>query len=308
MNKKILIIQLRPGLGDFCMFLPRCHEIALNNPNYDITVLTKKNTKADQLLFHDHLIKNVAFIDDNKRKMKLKDLFLFLKKNNFHKVYSYQYGPKYFKYIILSRLAGIKEIYFYGVFKKKEDMVMKSIKSNEKWLGINITNFEGKIITPSIKPNHKKIIIGLGASGDNKRWPNNYFIELINKLNKRNEYYFILAGGILEKKYIDEITSISSAKNFISLEKLNILESIEIIKNSDFFVGNDTGFMHVSACLNIKSFCLYGDTPSKDSIYNKNILPILPPGMSETYHDDLAMHKIKPEYVYNIIKEKIFFN
>lgn len=308
MNKKILIIQLRPGLGDFCMFLPRCHEIALNNPNYDITVLTKKNTKADQLLFHDHLIKNVAFIDDNKRKMKLKDLFLFLKKNNFHKVYSYQYGPKYLKYIILSRLAGIKEIYFYGVLKKKEDMVMKSIKSNEKWLGINITNFEGKIITPSIKPDHKKIIVGLGASGDNKRWPNNYFIELINKLNKRNEYYFILAGGVLEKKYIDEITSISSAKNFISLEKLNILESIEIIKNSDFFVGNDTGFMHVSACLNIKSFCLYGDTPSKDSIYNKNILPILPPRMSETYHDDLAMHKIKPEYVYNIIKEKIFFN
>lgn len=308
MNKKILIIQLRPGLGDFCMFLPRCHEIALNNPNYDITVLTKKNTKADQILFHDHLIKNVAFIDDNKRKMKLKDLFLFLKKNNFHKVYSYQYGPKYLKYIILSRLAGIKEIYFYGVLKKKEDMVMKSIKSNEKWLGINITNFEGKIITPSIKPDHKKIIVGLGASGDNKRWPNNYFIELINKLNKRNEYYFILAGGVLEKKYIDEITSISSAKNFISLEKLNILESIEIIKNSDFFVGNDTGFMHVSACLNIKSFCLYGDTPSKDSIYNKNILPILPPRMSETYHDDLAMHKIKPEYVYNIIKEKIFFN
>lgn len=308
MNKKILIIQLRPGLGDFCMFLPRCHEIALNNPNYDITVLTKKNTKADQLLFHDHLIKNVAFIDNNKRKMKLKDLFLFLKKNNFHKVYSYQYGPKYLKYIILSRLAGIKEIYFYGVLKKKEDMVMKSIKSNEKWLGINITNFEGKIITPSIKPDHKKIIVGLGASGDNKRWPNNYFIELINKLNKRNEYYFILAGGVLEKKYIDEITSISSAKNFISLEKLNILESIEIIKNSDFFVGNDTGFMHVSACLNIKSFCLYGDTPSKDSIYNKNILPILPPRMSETYHDDLAMHKIKPEYVYNIIKEKIFFN
>tara|TARA_B100001057_G_scaffold111078_1_gene109165 strand:- start:218 stop:1144 length:927 start_codon:yes stop_codon:yes gene_type:complete len=308
MNKKILIIQLRPGLGDFCMFLPRCHEIALNNPNYDITVLTKKNTKADQLLFHDHLIKNVAFIDDNKRKMKLKDLFLFLKKNNFHKVYSYQYGPKYLKYIILSRLAGIKEIYFYGVLKKKEDMVIKSIKSNEKWLGINITNFEGKIITPSIKPDHKKIIVGLGASGDNKRWPNNYFIELINKLNKRNEYYFILAGGVLEKKYIDEITSISSAKNFISLEKLNILESIEIIKNSDFFVGNDTGFMHVSACLNIKSFCLYGDTPSKDSIYNKNILPILPPRMSETYHDDLAMHKIKPEYVYNIIKEKIFFN
>ena len=79
MSKKILIIQLRPGLGDFCMFLPRCHEIAIHNPNYEITVLTKKNTKADQILFHDHLIKNVSFIDDDEKKMKLKDLFLFLK-------------------------------------------------------------------------------------------------------------------------------------------------------------------------------------------------------------------------------------
>ena len=57
MNKKILIIQLRPGLGDFCMFLPRCHEIALNNPNYDITVLTKKIQKLINYYFTIILLK-----------------------------------------------------------------------------------------------------------------------------------------------------------------------------------------------------------------------------------------------------------
>ena len=64
MSNKILIIQLRPGLGDLCMFLPRCHEIAKANPNHEIYLLTKENTKADQLLKYDTYIKNIVFIDN----------------------------------------------------------------------------------------------------------------------------------------------------------------------------------------------------------------------------------------------------
>ena len=63
--------------------------------------------------------------------------------------------------------------------------------------------------------------------------------------------------------------------------------------------------MHVSACLGIKTFCLYGDTPSEDSKYNKNIYPILPPGVKETYHKDLAMNKIKSNYVYELILQEL---
>ena len=82
-------------------------------------------------------------------------------------------------------------------------------------------------------------------------------------------------------------------------------ESVKEIDGSYFFVGNDTGFMHVSACLGIKTFCLYGDTPSEDSKYNKNIYPILPPGVKETYHKDLAMNKINSNYVYELILQEL---
>jgi len=61
--------------------------------------------------------------------------------------------------------------------------------------------------------------------------------------------------------------------------------------------------MHVSACLGLRTYCLYGDTPSNDSMYNSNIFPILPTGMKEVYHDELAMDKITTERVIEIIKK-----
>ena len=306
MTKRILIIQLRPGLGDLCMFLPRCHEIALNNNKYEITLLTKKNTKADQLLINDPYIKNIEFIDKDNHKKNFLELFKFFKKNKFEKIYSYQYGPKYLKYIFLSKLCGVKKIFYYGIFKKKEDMVKKSILANEEWLNIKITKFNGKIYTVGNKLKLKKtVVIGLGASGDNKRWPNNYFISLIKKLDKYDIFDFILAAGKNEKKIINYVYEHLPNINFISLENLNIKEAVKQINGSVLFVGNDTGFMHVSACLNIKTFCLYGDTPSNDSIYNENIIPILPPGMKSTYHKDLSMSKITSDYVFDIIKNNL---
>lgn len=306
MSKKILIIQLRPGLGDLCMFLPRCHEVAKANPNHEIYLLTKENTKADQLLKYDPYVKNIFFIDKDKKKISFYTLYKFFKINKFKKVYSYQYGPKYLKYILLSKLTFVKELYYYGIFKKKEDMVKKSISANQLWLNINIEKFEGNLfLEKRTERSNKRIIIGLGASGDNKRWPIENYLELIQKLNHLSQFDFILAGGPGEKELINQITKLDIKGNFISLEKLNVEESVKEIDGSYFFIGNDTGFMHVSACLGIKTFCIYGDTPSEDSKYNKNIYPILPPGVKETYHKDLAMNKINTNYVYELILKEL---
>jgi len=298
MTKKIIIIQLRPGIGDLCMFLPRCHEIANKHKDYELTILTKERTRAKYLLQHDPLIKNIQYLDTNGKKKDMTNLFKFFKNNKFQKVYSYQYGPKYLKYVFLSKITGVKEIFYYGVFKKKEGMVRRSILANEKWLDIKINDFIGKIYLQKKKRlPKKKIIKGIGASGDNKRWPTKRYIELIDNLSKYKDYKFLLAGGSGEKFIIKELINSLPKIKFQSLEKLNLMECMEEIQGALFFVGNDTGFMHVSACLNIKTFCLYGDTPSIDSEYNKNIIPILPPGKKIVYHDDLAMNEINVDLV-----------
>ena len=304
MNKKILIIQLRPGLGDLCMFLPRCHEIAEHNKGYKIYLLTKQNTKAEQVLKYDPFISKIIFIDENKKKRSLLSLYRLFKNEKFSKVYSYQYGPKYLKYLFFSKITGVKDYFYYGIFKKKEDMIQRSIFANEKWLNIKIKNFSGKIFYPPPKEKYSNsVVIGIGASGDNKRWPLENFIEIIQELKKLRFEKFILAGGKGERHISEKIISQLAFINFINMENFNVEQCIEEISKCEIFLGNDTGFMHVSACLGLRTYCLYGDTPSNDSMYNSNIFPILPPGMDEVYHDDLAMDKITTERVIEIIKK-----
>ena len=183
-------------------------------------------------------------------------------------------------------------------------MIQRSIIANEKWLNIKIKNFSGKIFYPPPKEKYSNsVVIGIGASGDNKRWPLENFIKIIQELKKLRFEKFILAGGKGERHISEKIISQLAFINFINMEDFNVEQCIEEISKCEIFLGNDTGFMHVSACLGLRTYCLYGDTPSNDSMYNSNIFPILPPGMDEVYHDDLAMDKITTERVIEIIKK-----
>ena len=289
--KKILIIELRPGIGDLCMFLPRFHEIKQKFQNSHITLLTKTRTKAKEILKFDKSIDHIEFIDTGVKKKNIFYLFSLFKKSKFDLVFSYQYGPKYLKYIFLSKIFG-SEVFYYGIFKRKESMMMRAIKSNEVWLDIKINDRSAKIFIKNqsqIKKN--QIIIGLGASGDNKRWPADYFNLLIDYLKNKN-FEFILAGGPGEIKIIDYIKKYHSGIKFISLEKLSLEESLEIIKDAKFHFGNDSGFMHICAALGMTSYCFYGDTPSEDSFYNDKIIPIIPDNFERVYHGSRAMNLI----------------
>ena len=297
--KKILIIELRPGIGDLCMFLPRFHEIKQKFQNSHITLLTKTRTKAKEILKFDKSIDRIEFIDTGVKKKNIFFLFSLLKKGKFDLVFSYQYGPKYLKYIFLSKIFGSK-VFYYGIFKRKESMMMRAIKSNEVWLDIKINDRSAKIfIKNQSKIKKNQIIIGLGASGDNKRWPADYFNLLIDYLKNKN-FEFILAGGPGEIKIIDYIKKYHSGIKFISLEKLSLEESLEIIKDAKFHFGNDSGFMHICAALGMTSYCFYGDTPSEDSVYNHKIIPVIPSGFQKVTHGSNAMSLIAVE---NVIKK-----
>ena len=305
--KNILIVELRPGIGDLCMFLPRFHEISDKYPNSHICLLTKTRTKALELLKFDKKIHKIEFIDEeaSKEKKGIGFLFKLFRDNKFDIVFSYQYGPKYLKYVLLGKLFNAK-VYFYGFFKKKESMMMRAITSNESWLNIKITQRYSKIIIPDqVVPKKMQVVIGVGASGDNKRWPIFKFDQLINYL-KNNGYDIIVAGGPKELEIVNNLKNNHLDVNIISLENFNIEDSIQIIKNAKYHIGNDSGFMHICAALGMKSFCLYGDTPSEDSFYNENIIPIIPNGYQSVTHGSKAMNKIDLEKVIGIFNKNIY--
>ena len=90
--------------------------------------------------------------------------------------------------------------------------------------------------------------------------------------------------------------------------KLTISETLPLIKNCNLYIGNDTGWLHISSALKINCVALFMDSPVMAyGKYSKNISVIVPEGETEesTTHDTLGKNKISFDKVYNKVIELI---
>jgi heptosyltransferase-2 len=309
MNKG-LIIQTRPGVGDLCMFLPYIQQIKEHNKDFQFTLITKKRTAAKQILKYEQSVNQTVYLEDEIlgiTKSKINNFFKilnFIKKNNFSKIYIMHFSIFWF---LVAKISGVKKIYKYGIFKKNVDIYLNALEQNKRWLQDSNLSSQTKIAYPqnNIK-NNNQIIIGIGSSGPTKRWPTENYIELIKKINNKN-IKFYLAGGNneIENQIANKIINEIKDNRIESLCSLSIEEIMPIINSSKLYIGNDTGFMHLSAGLNIPAIGLFGDTPLSYANYTKNIIPIIPKNFETVSHNSMAMNQITIEQVLNEVKKFI---
>ena len=309
MNKG-LIIQTRPGVGDLCMFLPYIQQIKEHNKDFAFTLVTKKRTAAKQILKYDQSINQIVYLEDETiatTKSKINNFFKllnFIKKNNFSKIYIMHFSIFWF---LLAKISGIKNIYKYGILKKNVDIYLNALEQNKRWLQDPNLSSQTKIVYPqNNSKNNNQIIIGIGSSGPTKKWPTENYIELIKKINDKN-IKFYLAGGNneIENQIANKIINEIKENRIDSLCSLSIEEIMPIINSSKLYIGNDTGFMHLSAALNIPAIGLFGDTPLSYAKYNKNIFPIIPENFKTVGHGSMAMNQITIGQVLNEVKKFI---
>jgi heptosyltransferase II len=307
---KALIVQTRPGIGDLCMFLPYIQQIKKHNKDFAFTLVTKKRTAAKQILKYEQSINQIVYLEDETiatTKSKINNFFKllnFIKKNNFSKIYIMHFSIFWF---LLAKISGIKNIYKYGILKKNVDIHLNALEQNKRWLQDPNLSSQTKIVYPqNNSKNNNQIIIGIGSSGPTKKWPIENYIELIKKINDKN-IKFYLAGGNneIENQIANKIINEIKENRIESLCSLSIEEIMPIINSSKLYVGNDTGFMHLSAGLNIPAIGLFGDTPLSYAKYNKNILPIIPENFKTVGHGSMAMNQITISQVLNEVKKFI---
>jgi heptosyltransferase II len=309
MNKG-LIIQTRPGVGDLCMFLPYIQQIKEHNKDFQFTLITKKRTAAKQILKYEPSINQIVYLEDEIleiTKSKINNFFKilsFIKRNNFSKIYIMHFSLFWF---LVAKISGIKNIYKYGILKKNVDIYLNALEQNKRWL--QNTNLSSQTKITYLQNNNKsnnQIIIGIGSSGPTKKWPTENYIELIKRISSKN-ITFYLAGGNNESENQIANKIINEAKEIRveSLCSLSIEEIMPIINSSKLYIGNDTGFMHLSAGLNIPAIGLFGDTPLSYANYTKNILPIIPENFKTVGHNSMAMNKITVDQVFNEVKKFI---
>ena len=308
---KVLVIQPKIGMGDMVIYLPYIHAIS-KKYRTPVSILVKENTRADQLLAEDKHIGEIILLNRTKNNSGIHDglsgffkLSEELKLKKFDKVFIFNSS---IRYLLISKLAGIKNISQYPLFRKKDNIVTSAKIFTENELGeivstqprLNINEDKVNNIKQRFSKEFKHICVGISASGHTKRWDIKNFVKLCISINAKTPSKFYLAAGNNDKSLIDQLINSEIGKNCESFQNLKIKDTLPIIKNCNLYVGNDTGWLHISSALNIKCLALFMDSPVQAyGKYSKNISVIVPEGETEetTIHDTLGADKISFEKV-----------
>tara|TARA_X000001036_G_C20511573_1_gene738315 strand:- start:62 stop:985 length:924 start_codon:yes stop_codon:yes gene_type:complete len=299
---QILIIQPKIGMGDMVIYLPYIHAISKKYKK-SVSLLVKDNSRARELLADDNHINEIITL---KKEMDgiggIFQLSKELKKRNFDKIFIFNSSLRYH---LVARLAGIREIYQYPLFKSKDNIVI-SAKIFTETITNQIVSTEPSLIIKkkdnNLDRSYKHICLGISASGPTKKWDINNYIRLAEKINKEKKCKFYIAGGKNDIDLINKFQNSSIGADSLSFENMKIKETLKYISDCDLYIGNDTGWAHISVALDVKALTIFCDSPvAAYGSYSSKMITIEPEGVlkGSTTHDTLGKDKISFNEVYN---------
>jgi len=317
---KILAVQNRMGIGDMVIFLPYIEAIA-KKFRIPVSILVKENSKAIQFLGDNKKIDKIIILDrDNKNKNGRHDgvigsfnLAKDLKKHNFDKIFIFNSS---FRFSLIAKIAGIKNIYQYPLFKKKNQHIINAAKNFlKKKINLDVESnsqilIDEKLINETkikykVDDSHLNILLGIGGSGPTKRIPSKTFINFMELISKKHDCKFFLATGKNEEeqKILNEILKTDFKEKCFPLDNLSLKEIMPIIKNCKISICNDSSFSHLSAALGIQTIVLMSDTPLLYGSYSPRMYPIIPDDEKSVTHNTLGKNKINPNKIFEKLND-----
>jgi heptosyltransferase-2 len=230
---------------------------------------------------------------------------------------------------IAARLSGVKNIIGPGIGNQKKWLTVNKFLTNEDWkmsyseqsqklLSINSINLNSIYPEIEVDPiryekDHsdliiqgKKISFGIDSFEDYKMWYEDYFIQLADKLYQKKifDYIYLICGP--DKSYLaDNIIKNSKKDYFINCSEKDLGGIILALKNSNFFVGNNSGPLNLAAALKIPSFGLIANDPVDELKFSK--INIITPENYDNIRcrERNGMKKLSVERVFTKILEYI---
>ncbi len=259
-------------------------------PRSHITVLCIPSTKE---IFENSPAVDAIVVYDKKGRQKSWTEFFKLAKRirgeKYARVYSPHRSPRS---TVLSFFSSAKKTvgfdnaglsFLYDV-RKKYFKNIHEVARNLYLIGSSIENDEWRIrpvlsTTEIVKEKiqrilreftHKKLIaVAPGSVWNTKRYPQEYFVEIIKFLLMQN-YEVMILGGKEDESLCSEIESNfkSSVKSFAG--KLTIVESIELLKSVDLLISNDSAPTHMAMAADVPVLTIYCSTVASFGFYPYN--------------------------------------
>ena len=329
MNKKICIVYTHHKLGDLIWQLPYIKAIS-HHHGEKIDLILREKTQAKNILKDLSHINKIYYNEFRKGLFYWVDVFKMTKIFKSEK-YDFVYIlDKVNKPAIAAKFAKIKNIIGPGLGNQKKwlttenfldqyDWKLSYTEQSQKLLKINSINLDDKFPKLEVdierfkKDNSdilipgKKIAFGVDSFEEYKMWYEEDFITLAELLLEKRLFDYIYLICSPDKSHISrKIINDSNKKYFIDCSSKDLQGVILAIKSSNFYIGNNSGPLNMSAALGVKTFGLIANDPASELKFSK-INPITPKDYIDNVwnRDRRGMKKLKPDEVFEQIIKKL---
>ncbi len=328
--KRILIVQTA-FIGDVILITPLIRETKKLFPEAVIDVLVQSSNKS--VLKHNPYINEIICLDKSGFNLKgfVSTLFKLSKSN-----YDLALTPhRSLRTLLLLFLAGVKERYGFNQDYRKHLLTKnfkhpRNVHKAEKNLGL-LSNFtdqkpdwhselyftqEEENKAEKYIESENSIAIAPGSVWATKRWPEEYYVRLVELLNA-DGYRLVFIGSKAEKELADRIISEAGITAINSCGELSITESAALLSKCRALICNDSGALHIGNAVKIPVFAFFGPTVKRYGYYPYGDNDILfevdldcrPCGMHGHKKCPLGHHNcmkfIKPDKVFSSIRQKL---
>lgn len=333
--KKILVVRYR-FIGDMILTIPFLRNLRYAYPDAQIDMLVSPN--SGEVIENCPYVNNFIYFDTTRKhkyengKGKKKSFWNYvfqLRKEKYDKAYVLK---RSLSSALLCYFAGIKERIGYDTenrgflltkkvkydTKKHESLCFLDVLESEghKIKDTYLENWVNEENTVKVKQLFKennisdecvKVVINATATNEYKVWDINNFARVIEYLSNEKSYQVIFIGAPSDKDIYENIEYLEELKikplNLCG--KVSIKDSLALLKEADFVIGNDSGNLHMASSVGTKVIGIYGPMPfdkwkalGEGNILLKADLPCIPCSLKGKCKNNKAcMNAIKVEYV-----------
>jgi heptosyltransferase II len=120
---------------------------------------------------------------------------------------------------------------------------------------------EETLLSAGARPNTVRIALGAGASyGSAKCWPPDRFADFVNRFRLQADADVVLFGTVAEQQVSEAIAAGIKGSSISLVGKTAIAALPALLSRCHFFVGNDSGAMHVAAAVGLPVVAIFGPT------------------------------------------------
>ena len=265
---KILVVSPYRGIGDLIFHLPLLRFLKKKYKT-KINLITVHNSKAKFILKGENLVSKIIYGDFNRQNIIKKVIDL---KNEINKFNS--------DLTVLS--ASSKRLKASLLLSNSKNKISFS-KSNEKDLSKYIYNeTKKKFNLKKLEKNYKlssktnssktkRIFLNIDSFHNQNNWGEKNYIQLINKIIDKKNKLFVNFSPRNKKKFLSIMLIMKKKNNIEFTYNKNFKSVLEIIRNCNYIIGNESGPICLGASLRKKVLSIYNPktTPkSSKTIYN----------------------------------------